>query len=69
MRSTRAEDINTHAVSPVSIFGAGAPGPPAVVGAAAGAWAKTEPAAHRPKTTTSRMSKNTLDTLITASPP
>ena len=40
MRSTRAEDINTHAVSPVSIFGAcptGAAAATGAGGAAAGA--------------------------------
>src|SRR5215470_461315 len=76
MSSTSAEDIRTHAVSPVSILagGAGAGGAPGAAaptgGAAAGGdWANTAPEAHMPNASISRVTRKTRDALITASPP
>src|SRR5713226_972162 len=66
MSSTRAEAISSHAVSPLSIFGAGAA---AAAGAVAGAWAQRSPAATSATAAISRIVTVSGNALIAPCPP
>src|SRR5262245_28756647 len=72
MRSTRAEDIRTQAVSPVSILAgggvpAGAAAAPGGAGAG-GAWAQRSPATQSPTRAMSPIITTSFEALITAAP-